>query len=335
MLNVSIISADFSRGQPKCGVEKGPTCILEGGHLVTHLSQYSEVTVMPSLNLQQLTASKEEKESSKRLLFPQLVSKATQRLYQAICEQRSQADVDVMLTLGGDHSIAIGSVAATCHFYPDVCVVWLDAHADINTPMTSPSGKMHGMPLAFLCNIDNCLDTIPELEWMTRVHSHKENEDQKQTTRETMACLSKSRLAYIGLRDVDIGEEAIIERDKLIAFTMKDVTSMGIQSVVQSMLNQLPAKAPIHLSIDIDALDPDYAPSTGTPVAGGLSLNDLLYVTKTMGETGRLVAMDLVEVNPDITSSPGKEDVMVTIASALATIQSTLQHTALSKKSFT
>jgi arginase len=121
------------------------------------------------------------------------VNEANKQLCHVIYEQRNQLCPDLVVTLDGDHSIAIGSVAATSHFYPDLCVVWVNAHADINTPMKIMSGNMHGMPLAFLCNIDSCVANTSEFEWLTHVHSPKEE------IGGTSACLSTPRITYIGL----------------------------------------------------------------------------------------------------------------------------------------
>jgi arginase len=135
------------------------------------------------------------------------------------------------------------------------------------------------------------------------------------------------------ITDVNIGENEILKRDGFIVFIVDDVRSMGIQLIVQSVLSRLPADAPIHLSIDIDGLDPEYASSTGTSVKGALYLEDALHITRTLGETGRLVALDLVEVNPDETLSDSPQlDRMTTIASTCALIQSAIQFSSLSKR---
>jgi arginase len=127
-------------------------------------------------------------------------------------------------------------------------------------------------------------------------------------------------------------EERIMKQNGLIAFTMNDVTSIGIQSTMKSILSRLPENAPIHLSLDVDGLDPKYAPSTGTPVKSGLHLEDALYITRILGETGRLVAIDLVEVNPDVTLSDSpNEDRATTIESACAIIKNAVHHASLYK----
>jgi arginase len=360
-MKVSIVSGDFAGGQRKSGVEKGPSCLLEEGQLVKRLSVFSEVKVIPSIGLHELgtkimatttattvpnnllTDHSEDISIIQKIYQPELVSEATRKLYQVTCEERSLSSPDMVITLGGDHSISIGSVLATAQAYPEFCVIWVDAHADINTPDTTPSGNIHGMPLGFLCNIDNCVESTPEFHWMLHQFPSRKGEsslsnketsiidDRGVVTKGNSGCLDETRLAYIGLRDVDEGEAEILKRGGPIVFTTQDVTLRGIQDVMKSILDQLPSHLPIHLSFDIDALDPNYAPSTGTRVHDGLHLDDALHITRTLGKTGRLVALDLVEVNPDLCLNNPKEDRATTIASALAIIQSAVETTSLTK----
>jgi arginase len=324
-LKVIIVPAGFSGGQPKRGASKGPESMLERGKLRKRLQLYSQVEVISNIHLEELIDKNrliEEKEGKPSLVFGKTVSEANEKLFDIICKERkSEFLPNMVVTLGGDHSIAMGSIAATSRFYPDLSVIWIDAHADINTPETTVSGNLHGMPLGFLCNIDNCLEMTREFEWMTKVHSTEQHK------KGIKSCLNPSQLAYIGLRDVDKEEYTIIEKYNCIAFHVEDVLSMKIEKVVDTILEKLPKHTPIHLSIDIDALDPEFAPSTGTPVRNGLRLDDVFYVTKAIAQTGRLVAMDLVEVNPEVVSSNGtlEEDAQKTINSACLIIENTIR----------
>jgi arginase len=130
--------------------------------------------------------------------------------------------------------------------YPDACVIWIDAHADINTPETTESGNIHGMPVSFLLGIAG---DIPEFSWVKPV-------------------LKPNRLVYIGLRDLDSGEKRILKQHGIKAFSMHEVDKWGIGKVVEMALDAVNPNRdlPIHLSFDVDALDPSVAPSTGTPV---------------------------------------------------------------------
>jgi arginase len=172
----------------------------------------------------------------------------------------------------------MGTIAGTCAVYNDLCVIWVDAHADINTPETTTSGNLHGCPVAFLLGI---VGQVPNYEWLK-------------------PCLKPDRIVYIGLRDVDQGEKEILKKFGIKAFSMYHVDKYGIGKVVEMALDHVNPNRdrPIHLSFDVDALDPSVAPATGTPVRGGLSFREGHYICEAINETGCLVAMDLVEVNP-------------------------------------
>jgi len=168
-------------------------------------------------------------------------------------------------------------------------VFWIDAHADINTPQTSSSGNIHGMVLSYLFNLQNARD-IPGFEWMKRIPTLKE-----------------SRLVYIGLRDIDDPEKEIIRERGIKIFTMQDIDRYGIGRVMEHVIDQLCPRSsvprPIHLSFDIDSVDPTFAPSTGTRVAGGLSYREAYFISEAVAETGMLNSMDMVEVNPALGSN--------------------------------
>ena len=161
-----------------------------------------------------------------------------------------------------------------------MAVIWVDAHTDINTPESSESGNIHGMPLAFLTGIAKEKEIFG---WL--------GEEPK---------ISVKKLVYIGLRDVDIAEKKIVKEHGIRAFSMHDIDRYGIGRVMELALAHIGTDTPIHLSFDVDALDPQWAPSTGTPVRGGLTLREGDYIAECVHETGSLVAMDLVEVNPSL-----------------------------------
>ena len=230
----------------------------------------------------------------------------------------------LVLTLGGDHSIAIGTIAGTSRAIKerigrDVAVIWVDAHADINTPETSESGNIHGMPVAFLTGLAREKGAGEDLfGWLGEE-----------------PCLSLKKLVYIGLRDVDKGEKRILREHGVRAFSMHDIDKYaflslslaifgslavwglemlishrhGIGRVMEMALGHIGTDTPIHLSFDVDALDPQWAPSTGTPVRGGLTLREGDYIAECVHETGSLVAMDLVEVNPSLEAMGAQETI--------------------------
>lgn len=229
-----------------------------------------------------------------------------------------------ILTIGGDHSIAIGSVSAISNLMlealnyqvpvrfsqPDLVVFWIDAHADINTPSTTLSGNLHGCPVSLLAGLDKqSWDELPEFEW-----TRKRLEDMH-TQRESF--IKSSKIVYIGLRDVDIAEQKMINELGIVSYPMSALKACGcpIRAAVQQALAQVDPQGihPIHISFDIDAIDPNFAPSTGTPVADGLLPEEGAEIIQLLGKTGRLVSMDLVEVNTRLGS---EEDVRTTLATA-------------------
>jgi arginase len=207
------------------------------------------------------------------------------------------------LTIGGDHSITCGTVTGQATVRKNLAVIWVDAHPDLNSPQTSPSGNIHGMCASLLVQQPRPIQ-IPGFEWCQPV-------------------ISPLKLVYIGLREVDHGERATIDQLKIKAFSMTDVDRLGIARVMEEALDHVDPRgnSEFHLSFDIDAFDPYYAPSTGTAVDGGLSLREGLYVCEAVSQTNRLVSMDLVEINPNIGTV---EDVSRTVETAVQVICSTL-----------
>jgi arginase len=221
------------------------------------------------------------------------VSPEGTHLYQPMCVASTCADVAKAMTaeaetgafpmlIGGDHCLAMGSVLASAQRYPDLCVLWFDAHADVNTEDTSPTGNMHGMPLAGLLG----------LKAMERAPGFEDGQ---------FKCLKPQDVGYIGLRDVDEGEyEYIRELGITTAYHIPDLKNMGIKAQLKAVLDKINPKRdrPIHLSFDVDGMDPIDAPSTGTPVADGVRFHEAVEMVKELRESRLLVSMDLVEVNP-------------------------------------
>lgn len=210
-------------------------------------------------------------------------------------------DGHICLTLGGDHSIAVGTVDGHVKAKQEICILWIDAHADLNTNKTSDSGNIHGMPLAILASeLSDYWPYLPGMDWQKPV-------------------ISLRNLAYIGLRSVDPYERMVIDKLGITAFGMADVEEHGIHSVIEMALRAIdPDKTrSIHVSFDIDALDTLEAPSTGTSVRGGLTLREGIHLMEMVHDTGRLSAMDLVEVNPDLGT---EQDVKKTVDAAIQII---------------
>ena len=282
--------------QCKPGVDAAPTALISSG-LLTQLKEdlgydlFHDDTVHSYASI--IPASDPDYRNMKN---PLAVSAVTQQLSRQVYEHAQKGRC--VLTLGGDHSIAIGTISGTAkaireRLNREMAVIWVDAHADINTPETSDSGNIHGMPVAFLTGL-----AVEKREdvfgWL--------KDDQK---------ISVKKLVYIGLRDVDRGEKEILRENGIKAFSMHDIDKYGCSSnfvtygmltkgrhgigrVMEMALGHIGTDTPIHLSFDVDALDPQWAPSTGTPVRGGLTLREGDFIAECVHETGSLVAMDLV-----------------------------------------
>jgi arginase len=186
------------------------------------------------------------------------------------------------VVLGGDHSIAMGSIAGVCRHFrahgKKVGLVWLDAHGDANTAETSPSGNIHGMPMAVALGLG-----APEL---LSLGAHA-------------PMIDGGKAAIIGLRDLDAAERANVRATGIGAFTMRDVDEQGMRHVMNRAIERASAgTAGIHVSLDIDALDPAQAPGVGTPSPGGLTYREAHLAMEMLADTGRVVSAEVVEVNP-------------------------------------
>jgi arginase len=208
------------------------------------------------------------------------IARVCERLYQHV--YRSLQDGALPITLGGDHSLAAGSVAASADIAfarkQSIGLIWVDAHGDMNTPATTGSGNVHGMPLAALLG-----------------HEPAELARIGQRTPAVRA----DRTVLVGVRDLDPLEKDQIRASKVHVFTMQDIDSDGIASVMKRALALAGrGTAGIHLSLDMDVCDPAIAPGVGTPVKGGLDYREAHTAMEMLASSGKLMAMDLVEINP-------------------------------------
>jgi arginase len=224
--------------------------------------------------------------------LPEIVSMATslkEKVYQTLKDKR------IPLMLGGDHSLAIGSIAGLTKFYAEqkkkIGVIWLDAHGDINTPETSRSGNIHGMPLAHALGI-----------------GHKD----LLALSEKIPMVDPSRTVLIGIRDLDPGEQTAIREMGVRAFTMRDIDEMGMRNVIQEAIRlSTNGTAGFHLSYDVDSMDPSVAPGVGTPVRGGFTYREGHLAMELLHDSGQLLSMDVTEVNPILDVSNQTADMAV------------------------
>lgn len=283
--DLGVVAVGFSGGQTKAGVDAAPMALIESG-LIQQLEEDLEFKITYDGQVHSYTdiMPKEDPEY-RNMKRPKSVSAVTRAVSEQVYEHASKGKF--VLTLGGDHSIAIGTISGTARAIKErlgreLAVIWVDAHADINTPETSESGNIHGMPVAFLTGLVT-----------------EENEETFGWIREDQR-ISTKKLVYIGLRDIDRGEKKILREHGIKAFSMYDIDRHGIGRVMDMALGWIGSDTPIHLSFDVDALDPMWAPSTGTPVRGGLTLREGDFIAECVAETGSLIALDLVEVNPSL-----------------------------------
>ena len=186
------------------------------------------------------------------------------------------------VVMGGDHSIAMGTIAGLSRFHRErgqkIGLIWFDAHADMNTADTSPTGNIHGMPLAAVMGFGE--QTLVDLAGARPM-------------------VDPANAAVVGLRDVDVPERAIIRQSGIGAFTMRDIDERGMRTVMEQAIARASAgTAGIHVSFDLDGMDPDYAPGVGTPSPGGFSYREAHLAMEMLADTGKVISAELVEANP-------------------------------------
>jgi arginase len=221
------------------------------------------------------------------------------------CTRTAEAVVQTLgdgktpLVLGGDHSIAAGSVSGVAEYYRQqgqkIGVIWIDAHTDINTPDTSPSGNVHGMPLASLLGLGP--------EPLSRIFGYSPK-------------IAPENTVLVGIRDVDAAERANIRRAGLTAvFTMRDIDERGMRAVMEEALAVAgKGTAGYHVSLDMDWIDPEDAPGVGTPVRGGATYREAHLAMEIIADHGRMLSFEIVEVNPVIDEHNRTADLAVELA---------------------
>ncbi len=274
---VRVIGAPTDYGANRRGVDMGPSAIRYAG-LADQLRS-AGVEPVDAGDVQAPYADECD---------PQTRSVATETQYfeetKAVCETLSELVETTLdrgefpLVLGGDHSIAIGSVTGSAR-EAAIGAIWFDAHADFNTPANSPSGNIHGMPLAALLGIGEFADS----EWATAPTLQAEN------------------VALVGLRSVDDSERHALTDSDLSVFTMSEIDNRGLTSVVGDALAvATDGTDGVHLSVDLDWIDPTEAPGVGTPVRGGVTYREAHAAMEQVAANATVRSMDLVEVNPTL-----------------------------------
>ncbi|PAA80769.1 hypothetical protein BOX15_Mlig021759g1 [Macrostomum lignano] len=291
---VGIIGFPTNLGQPNSGVQMGPRAIRRSGLFESIEAMGIELVDYGDMRVTEVFPDPPKFGLRHPRTHAENAMNISQSLQVALNHQGKE---NILFCIGGDHSVSLGTVHGHAQVNKDMVLLWIDAHADCNTCLTSGSGNVHGMPLSFLIN--ELQEFVPRMEEFD----------------ELRPCISFKDIAFIGLRDIDPGERYLLEKFGVTYYGMQEVDHLGIQEVVRRSLQEVNPgfKRPIHLSFDIDSLDPGFAKCTGTPVPAGLTLREGLYIAEEVHRTGCLKVVDLVEVNPDL-GDPAQSEVTVNAA---------------------
>ncbi|OMJ92883.1 hypothetical protein SteCoe_4214 [Stentor coeruleus] len=273
--NIKILGSAVSIGQPRQGVEKTPSVLQ--AEKIENLIPIGRVTWVETIDQHAYTY---ENPRAGPIRNVQDIAKYNKILYDKILSHLSTEDF--LLTIGGDHSIGSATVSAMLKATDgNLGVIWIDAHGDCNTPETSPSGNYHGMPVAHLLGLLQC---PIEFQWDQPI-------------------LPVTSIAMIGIRDLDPEEKVLMDKIGIRYYTMEIIHEMGIETVITEALKYIDPNGTkkIHVSFDVDGLDPELVPGTGTIAPNGLTLHDYAVIAQKVKLTGdRFASMDLVEINFDI-----------------------------------
>jgi arginase len=272
-MQIDIIGVPIDLGADRRGVDMGPSAIR-----YAHLHQ----------NLRDLGYALEDKGnievpiqemcqiSDPRLKYLDCIVPMGRRIAGAVATSLQAGHFP--LVLGGDHSLSVGSIRGAAKGRK-LGVIWVDAHADFNTAETTPSGNIHGMPLAALCGLGD-----PRLVALWE---------------ETPPVIDPKQVAVVGARDLDPGEKRNLQEAGVMVQSMEQIDRLGMPAALEKCIERVSRNADgIYLSFDMDALDPRHAPGVGTPVNGGLTFREAHLACEVVAETGKLLGMDMVEVNP-------------------------------------
>ena len=270
---VAVIGAPLDLGAGRRGVDMGPSAIRYA-ELTRHLADTLGIAVVDHGNVQAPVAEQTAEGDDRARYLSQILDLCDRvaALVAAAAERGAMP-----LVLGGDHSVALGSLVGMARVRGPGGVVWVDAHGDLNTPETSPSGNVHGMVLAAALGLGG--DAFAHDGWL-------------------LPALEPARLALVGVRSLDGGERALLSRLEAKVFTMSEIDRLGIEPCMREALAHAAGAGFLHLSLDMDAVDPDHAPGVGTPVRGGLSYREAHLAMEVVAESGLADSMDVVEVNP-------------------------------------
>jgi arginase len=296
MSTIAIIGAPLDLGAGRRGVDMGPSA-FRVADLQKHLEELGhEVKDLGDLRV---AIPETQGPGDPRLKYLKEIKEVCETLRDRVYDARKKGQVP--LVLGGDHSIAMGTIAGLAKFHREhkekIGLIWFDAHADCNTAETSPSGNIHGMPLAAALGLG--APSLVNLAGFSPM-------------------VDGARAALVGIRDVDVAERVNVKASGVGAFTMRDVDERGMRAVMEEAIKRASSgTAGIHVSFDADGMDPDYAPGVGTPSAGGLSYREAHLAMEMLADTGKVISAEFVEVNPVLDAQNGTARLAVGLLASL------------------
>lgn len=268
--SVAVIGAGLDLGAGRRGVDMGPSAIRYAG-LADRLGKLG----LQCLDWGDVTTAVPEATGvgDERLRYLNEIKETCERVAGLV--SRAVREGHLPLVLGGDHSVALGTVGGLAHERGPGGVLWIDAHGDLNRPETSPSGNVHGMVLAAL---------------LGRAGAGFESD--------AWPLPSAERVALVGVRSLDQGERELLREIDARVFTISDIDRIGVEPAIRDSLEHVGGNGFVHLSLDMDVIDPEIAPGVGTPVRGGFSYREAHLALELVAESGLLGSLDVVEVNP-------------------------------------
>jgi arginase len=274
---LAIIGAPLDLGAGRRGVDMGPSALRVAGLNARLEALGFRVDDLGNVQVEQQESARPGPANARYLHH---IAATCKDLSAKV--ERAAGQGKFPIVLGGDHSVAVGTVSGmAAHFRKRkraIGLIWMDAHTDMNTPGTSPSGNVHGMPLACLCG------TGPRP--LTHINGYAPK-------------VNPANVVLVGIRDVDITERPVVKNSGVTVFTMRDVDERGMRAVMQEAINIASlGTAGIHLSLDMDGVDPREAPGVGTPVRGGISYREAHLAMEMLADSRLLTSMEIVEVNP-------------------------------------
>ena len=269
---IAIIGAALDLGQGRRGVDMGPSAIRAAGleERLTSLGYRVRDHGNVETAVPEATALRDE-----RARFLPEIIETCERIAAKVAEEAQKKAIP--LVLGGDHSVALGTLGGLASVHGPGGVLWIDAHSDVNTPATSPSGNVHGMPLAAALGLAGA--GFESEAW-------------------PLPAVAAKRVALLGARQLDAGERRLLREAGVRVFTMSEIDRIGVERAVREALDRVSGGGFVHVSLDMDALDPEIAPGVGTPVRGGLTYREAHLLLELVAESELAGSLEVVEVNP-------------------------------------